>query len=154
MHPIIITIISILSRIIPHPPNFTAIHSIATTHKQSPLVALLITITTVAISDIFLGYTTSPLIYAAHATTCLIAHYTTSINTPVFAFYTLSNAITFSTTTMYPHTPYGAIHCYLNALPFLPASIISTHLFHHIFSMTGYLINTHPQKFTHKKIPA
>ena len=76
---------AILSRFLPHPPNFTPIAAIALLSSKGFVnrwVAFLIPIVSLFISDLFLGlHTTIPFVYGSFILIALLGRYVKKINT-------------------------------------------------------------------------
>ena len=134
---IILIGIAILSRLIPHPPNFTPITAIAlfsTIHFKNKILTYLIPIIGLFISDLILGLSMVNLfVYLSFIAITFIG----------FKFQKINNySILLSSTTffivsnfgvwisgMYGFTTKGLITCYILAIPFFAYSIISTIIF-------------------------
>ena len=122
---------AILSRFLPHPPNFTPIAAIALLSSKGFVnrwVAFLIPIVSLFISDLFLGlHTTIPFVYGSFILIALLGRYVKKIN--IFSVL-LSSSIFFLVTNLgvwllhYPLSVEGLFQCYILALPFFLNTVI------------------------------
>ena len=122
---------AILSRFLPHPPNFTPIAAIALLSSKGFVnrwVAFLIPIVSLFISDLFLGlHTTIPFVYGSFILIALLGRYVKKIN--IFSVL-LSSSIFFLVTNLgvwllhYPLSVEGIFQCYILALPFFLNTVI------------------------------
>ena len=122
---------AILSRFLPHPPNFTPIAAIALLSSKgfaNRWVAFLIPIVSLFISDLFLGlHTTIPFVYGSFILIALLGRYVKKIN--IFSVL-LSSLIFFLVTNLgvwllhYPLSAEGLFQCYILALPFFLNMVI------------------------------
>lgn len=122
---------AILSRFLPHPPNFTPIAAIAllsTKGFANRWVAFLIPIVSLFISDLFLGlHTTIPFVYGSFILIALLGRYVKKINILTVL---LSSSIFFLVTNLgvwllhYPLSVKGIFQCYILALPFFLNTVI------------------------------
>ncbi len=137
---ILVIFILFLSRIIPHPPNFTPILGTAIMAPalfKSKSTGILVIITSMFISDIVLGF---------HSYQIVI--YLTIIGITLFAsinqnykkvllisiagstcFFITTNFAVWAMWDFYEKNLYGLYKCYLLALPFFGNTLISTFLF-------------------------
>jgi hypothetical protein len=141
----------IITRLLPHISNFTPIFAIgifaAYTFKNR-WISILLPISAMFLSDIFLGFYSE--IWAVY-TSMAIAHFTnykfaqsnkakniaiSSFVAPTI-FFILSNLAVFAS--WYPHTIVGLSECYISALPFYGATLVSTFAFSFlIWGVFGY----------------
>ena len=146
----VIILILALSRLIPHPPNFTPILGMAVfsgaviNHK---LVAYVIPLAAMLLSDLYLGFHASmPIIYFSLAICVLIGTFievrvTTlnsflSISLGVLAFFLITNFMVWYGSGMYEFSISGLMTCYFMALPFVQNTFISSIL----YGMGAFLI--------------
>jgi len=130
-----------LTRLLPHPMNFTAIGAIALLGGAcvtSSRVGLAMTLTALAISDLFLGmYVLLPVVYASFGISFLLGRWLRTKRTiPRTALATLAGTIQFFLITnfacwlqFYPHTWEGLISCFTLALPFFQNALLGDALF-------------------------
>jgi len=140
LYPIGVILFLAFSRLIPHPPNFTPVISMALLsgyffgNIYFSVVVLLISI---FISDFFLGFYENMLyVYFTFILINLIffkiSYKINFKNMYLFSclatliFYFISNFIVWSTGTLYEKNLSGLINCYFLAIPFLKNTLIST----------------------------
>ena len=139
-----------LSRLIPHPPNFTpilgmAVFSGAIINKR--FFAYLVPLLAMLLSDLYLGFHASmPIIYFSLAICVLIgtfieARVTTlnsflSISLGVLAFFLITNFMVWYGSGMYESSISGLMTCYFMGLPFVQNTFISSIL----YGMGAFLI--------------
>ena len=132
-----------LSRLIPHPPNFTpilgmAVFSGAIINRR--LIAYLIPLVAMLISDLYLGFHSGiPIIYFSLALCVLIGtfiearvsilNFVLGISAGVIIFYLITNFAVWYGSGMYDYSFSGLIKCYVMALPFLQNTIISSMIY-------------------------
>ena len=153
-----------LSRVIPHPPNFTpvlgmAVFSGAIISKR--LIAYLIPLMAMLISDLYLGFHAGmPIIYFAICVCILIGTFfhsklnlTTSflgISAGVISFYLISNFAVWYGSGMYASDLNGLITCYIMALPFLQNTFLSS-IFYGMAACVLYSMADKHLKFSAKQ---
>ena len=116
---------AILSRFLPHPPNFTPIAAIALLSSKgfnNRWVVFLIPIVSLFISDLFIGlHATIPFVYISFILIALLGLYVKKIN---IVSLLLSSTIFFLVSNFgvwllyYPISTEGLVQCYTLALPF------------------------------------
>ncbi|MEC8402861.1 MAG: DUF6580 family putative transport protein [Bacteroidota bacterium] len=116
---------AILSRFLPHPPNFTPIAAIALLSSKgfdNRWVVFLIPIVSLFISDLFIGlHATIPFVYISFILIALLGLYVKKIN---IVSVLLSSTIFFLVSNFgvwllyYPISAEGLVQCYTLALPF------------------------------------
>ncbi len=133
----------VVTRLLPHPPNFTPVAAIALFGGASfsnrraaffvPLLGLLL-------SDLVLGFSAiTPVVYACFALiTCIglllrqrqsMGTVTAAAVVSVLLFFVLSNFGTWCLSGLYPKTSTGLLQCYTAALPFMRNMLISNLLY-------------------------
>ncbi len=139
-----------LSRLIPHPPNFTPILGMAVFSGaiiNRKIVAYLVPLAAMLISDLYLGlHSGMPIIYFTLAICVLIGTFIESrvtilnsilgITAGVLIFYLITNFIVWYGSGMYENSFSGLITCYVMGLPFLQNTFISSL----IYGMGAFLI--------------
>ncbi len=124
---------AVASRLIPHPPNFTAIGAIALfggAQFSSKRIAFLVPLAGLALSDLVIGfYAITPLIYGCFAlTVCLgfwvrrrrsVQRIAAAAIASAILFFVLTNFGVWAIENLYPKTPTGLLACYVAAIPFL-----------------------------------
>ena len=139
-----------LSRLIPHPPNFTpilgmAVFSGAIINKR--FFAYLVPLLAMLLSDLYLGFHASmPIIYFSLAICVLIGTFIEarvtilnsflSISLGVLAFFLITNFMVWYGSGMYESSISGLMTCYFMALPFVQNTFISSIL----YGMGAFLI--------------
>ena len=139
-----------LSRLIPHPPNFTPILGMAVFSGaiiNRKIVAYLVPLAAMFISDLYLGlHSGMPIIYFTLAICVLIGTFIESrvtilnsifgITAGVLVFYLITNFTVWYGSGMYENSFSGLITCYVMGLPFLQNTFISSL----IYGMGAFLI--------------
>ena len=139
-----------LSRLIPHPPNFTpilgmAVFSGAIISKR--IIAYLVPLAAMLLSDLYLGFHASmPIIYFSLAVCVLIGTFIEarvsilnsflSISFGVIIFFLITNFMVWYGSGMYEHSISGLMTCYFMGLPFVQNTFISSIL----YGMGAFLI--------------
>ncbi len=126
-----IIIFGVLSRFLPHPPNFTPIAAIALLSSKgfdNRWIVFLIPIVSLFISDLFLGlHSTIPFVYISFV---LIALLGLSVKKIKPSTVILSSTLFFLVSNLgvwlmhYPFTIEGLTQCYILALPFFLNTIL------------------------------
>ena len=139
-----------LSRLIPHPPNFTPILGMAVFSGaiiNRKIVAYLVPLAAMLLSDLYLGFHSGmPIIYFTLAICVLIGTFIESrvtilnsilgITAGVMVFYLITNFTVWYGSGMYENSFSGLITCYVMGLPFLQNTFISSL----IYGMGAFLI--------------
>ena len=122
---------AILSRFLPHPPNFTPIAAIALLSSKgftNRWVVFLIPIVSLFISDLFIGlHATIPFVYISFILIALLGMYVKKIN---IVSVLLSSTIFFLVSNFgvwvlyYPISTEGFVQCYTLALPFFLNTVL------------------------------
>jgi len=150
IHPLGIILTLAFLRLIPHPPNFTPIISMALLGGlffSNIYLSIIILISSVLLSDFFLGFYENMLFVYFSILIINLTFYNISykINfknlylysfSAAFIFYVITNFSVWATGTLYEKNLNGLIDCYFFALPFFKNTLIST-LF---YSYLGLLI--------------
>ena len=143
---IFITLILVLSRIIPHPPNFTPILAgiiFLPFIKKDLTFSVIVPLAAMLISDLIIGmhslmlWTYAPIIFLS----CLTYYFnqdsilrigTLAVVSPM-VFFLVSNFGVWISGSSYTEDMSGLIECYFNAIPFYASSAISCLLFTALF---------------------
>lgn len=139
---LIIGLIS-LTRLIPHPPNFTPVMAVAIfggAHLRSPVLAYTIPIASMMISDSFLGFhALAPIIYITMGFITYLSRnivFTKSWKSLGFhaflsaiVFFLVTNLAVWFFTPLYPHTLGGLSLCFTLAIPFFHYSLLANLLY-------------------------
>ena len=136
--PISLILILAFARLIPHPPNFTPIISVAILSSfffRNINLAIIVLLISMLISDFLIGFhkyiffTYIPLVIITLTFKDKILKYKNMLFYSfigVIIFYLISNFGVWILDKNYEKNIYGLINCYIAALPFLKNSIIST----------------------------
>ena len=140
-------LIAILTRLLPHPPNFAPITSIALFsgfHFSNRRIAILIPLVSMFLSDIFLGmHSLMPVIYLSFILISVMSFY---IKTLSFTIVLLASTLFFVLSNLgvwyfyYPHNWGGLSTCFVLAIPFF------------VNAIAGDLFYTSVLQFSFKKI--
>ncbi len=154
----ILTIASLIlvgafSRLLPHPPNFTAIGAIALfagMNLQDKRLSFLIPISSLAITDLIIGRGFDSYVYISFAIIVLLGILIQSKKTilPVLAtsilgsvlFFLITNFSVFIGSNMYPHTISGLMMCYAAGIPFSYNNLLADLFFNSIFFYAWTLV--------------
>ena len=127
----LLILVATISRLIPHPPNFTPITAIALfsiTKLDNKFLATLIPLLCLYLSDIFLGFfTINIFVYLSFTLISLLGYYIRKINLfsvllSSLLFFIMSN---FGVWILgYPKTFEGFFLCYFKAIPFFGYTIL------------------------------
>ena len=127
----LLILIATISRLIPHPPNFTPITAIALfsfTKLDNKFLATLTPLFCLYLSDIFLGfYTINIFVYLSFTLISIFGYFIGKINlysilSSSLLFFIISN---FGVWILgYPKTFEGFFLCYFNAIPFFGYTIL------------------------------
>ena len=137
---IFIAIILVLSRVLPHPPNFTPIIAsaiMAPILMRDRMTGCSVTIIAMFVSDIFLGFHAYQ--FVIYSTLLSISFFTPKFKKMLFLglvaflssvwFYLTTNFAVWILWDYYPKNIEGLISCYYLALPFFKNTILSTFFF-------------------------
>lgn len=151
---IAIILIAVLIRLVPHPANVAPIAAIALFGGAylDRKYALILPLTTMFISDIFLGFHASmPMVYVSLVLTGLIGMWLKSrktVPTVLLAsvgssilFFLLTNMNYWYVTSLYPKTIEGFFQSYIMALPFFRNSLLGDLFYTGVF-FGGYELAT------------
>ena len=148
---LIIIVLAALTRLIPHPPNFTPLIAMglfggAYIHSRS--LAVLIPIGAMFLSDLFLGFHGT--VYFVYGSLLLVTilgmilikkitikNCTIAALSSSFLFFLITNLGVWLTSSYYPKNIDGILACYTMALPFLSNTLIGT-LFYSSVMFGGY----------------
>ena len=161
---LIILLIMVLSRLIPHPPNFTPIIAIAMMSGyffKNLKYSILVLASTMILSDMILGFHNTMLF--VYLPLFLVVIYFLKLKKEIYfknlfifsigsslVFFIISNFGVWLMGNMYEKNFYGLIDCYFLAIPFYKNTLLSTI----IFSYSAYSANYFFQKkYFHKLQP-
>ena len=143
---IFITLLFVLSRIIPHPPNFTPILAgiiFLPFIKKDLTFSIIVPLAGMLISDFFIGM--HSLMFWTYVPIALLSYLTynmhkdslmrigsLSVISPM-VFFLISNFGVWVSSSVYTKNISGLMECYFNAIPFYTSSAISCILFTALF---------------------
>tara|TARA_Y100000994_G_scaffold155153_1_gene127082 strand:- start:1538 stop:2044 length:507 start_codon:yes stop_codon:yes gene_type:complete len=143
-------LVGVLTRIIPHPPNFTAIGAIALfggAFFVDKKLSFLIPISIMLISDFLLGYQMILSVYISFLIMVFLGfrlakkHTTIKIiNTSIIAsiiFFIITNLSVFLTSALYSKNVLGLIECYTLAIPFFMNTLVAN-IFYSILMFNAF----------------
>ena len=143
----IIILILVISRLLPHPPNFTPIISAAILcgfFFSSWIAGLFLILLSMFLTDLLLGFHTNMFfVYSSFIVISCYSNYfikhliakNTYLHCVVSSliFFIISNFGVWVTGNLYPKNIYGLYECYLMAVPFFSNTIISTIIFTYLY---------------------
>ena len=138
-----IILILALSRLLPHPPNFTPILAMgffAGAVLDKKIFAYIITLSAMILSDLFIGFHSSIFVVYFALSICVlfgtfiqnklnILNGVIGISGGVLSFYLITNFAVWYGSGMYTLDFNGLITCYIMALPFLQNTILSSAIY-------------------------
>lgn len=138
-----ITAAAALSRLVPHPPNFTVIGALALFGGacfEKPLAACLVPLAAMLLSDAVIGFHGGmPVVYLCFLLTTLLGRRMQGRRTLAMVakmsllssvmFFVITNFAVWAGGTMYPHTAEGLVLCYAAAIPFFGNTLAGTMIY-------------------------
>ena len=132
-----------MSRLVPHPPNFTPIIAMAVlsgAFLNNRLLSFTLPLLAMFISDLFLGFHSGMFVVYFSIAICVFLGFLISkkpslinsiiaLSASVFVFYVITNFSVWYNSSLYPQTIEGLISCYILALPFVQNTLVSTLIF-------------------------
>ena len=152
-----------LSRIIPHPPNFTPVIAMAifmpylTSNLYS---AILVPLSAMFVSDLYLGFHSSMFwVYGSILLITTLSYYTMSIKSTYIhlgsnallsstMFFVITNFAVWMFGSMYPLTLEGLILCYTMAIPFFGNTLTSTLFYIFLLGIVSYTATNITRRYT------
>ena len=145
-----ITVLLVIARLLPHPPNFTPILGMAVFSGaiiSTRFIAYLVPLLAMLLSDLYLGFHAGmPIIYFSLAVCVLIGTFIESrvsvlnsflsISFGVLVFFLITNFVVWYGSGMYEFSISGLMTCYFMGLPFVQNTFISSIL----YGMGAFLI--------------
>ena len=135
---IALILLAVVTRLLPHPPNFTPIAGMAlfaVNRFSDKKLAFLLPIVCMILTDIFIGfYSITPFVYISIIGISCIGYFSKKINNVAILkssllFFFISN---FGVWLLgYPNTISGFISCYTLALPFLINTVLGDFFFYY-----------------------
>jgi len=152
-----------LTRIFPHPPNFTPILALALfggAYLPNKKISFLIPISAMFLSDLILGFHSQ--IYGVYGCILILSFLGRTIQNKIsignlaitgvigsLIFFIITNFSVWLSGSIYPLTTTGLIECYTMAIPFFHNTLISTFVFLAIL-FTGYSFAEKKYQFLNK----
>ena len=152
-----------LSRIIPHPPNFTPVLAMAVFMPyltRDLYSSMLVPLAAMFVSDVYLGLHSSMFwVYGSILLGTTLSHYTMSMkktyvhlgsNALLSAtiFFVITNFAVWMSGTMYPPTLDGLILCYTMAIPFFGNTLAGTLFYVSLLSLVSYSATNISRRYT------
>ena len=152
-----------LSRLIPHPPNFTPVIAMAVFMpylSRNVYSAMLVPLLAMFVSDLYLGFHSSMFwVYISILLGTTLSHYTMSIkktyvhlgsNALVSStiFFVITNFAVWMSGTMYPLTLDGLIICYTMAIPFFRNTLAGTLFYVSLLGLVSYSATNISRRYT------
>jgi hypothetical protein len=152
-----------LSRLIPHPPNFTPVIAMAVFMpylSRNVYSAMLVPLLAMFVSDLYLGFHSSMFwVYISILLGTTLSHYTMSIkktyvhlgsNALVSStiFFVITNFAVWMSGTMYPLTLDGLIICYTMAIPFFGNTLAGTLFYVSLLGLVSYSATNISRRYT------
>lgn len=154
VNPLVIILLAVILRLIPHPPNFAPIGAMALFGGAylDKKYALAVPLLAMFISDIFLGFHSTMLfVYGSFLITGIIGILLLSkrknFKNIIFAslisslvFYIITNFGVWLVTNLYPKTIYGLLESYIMAIPFFRNTMLGDLFYNGIFFTSFYFV--------------
>ena len=152
-----------LSRLIPHPPNFTPVIAMAVFMPyltRNVYSAMLVPLLAMFVSDLYLGFHSSMFwVYISILLGTTLSHYTMSMkktyvhlgsNALLSAtiFFVITNFAVWMSGTMYPLTLDGLIICYTMAIPFFGNTLAGTLFYVSLLGLVSYSATNISRRYT------
>lgn len=141
--------IAVISRWLPHPPNFTALGALAlwgATFFNKKYLSLILPVIALLVSDFFLGFHTQMIwVYAGFLLVTLLGWWIPARQSIVnliagsflggLIFFIVSNFGVWMIGGMYAPTVEGLLNCYVMAIPFFWAQLAGNFFFNAVFAL-------------------
>ena len=152
-----------LSRIVPHPSNFTPVIAIAVFMPyltRNLYSAMIVPLSAMFVSDLYLGFHSSMFwVYTSILLGTTLSHYTMSMkktyvhlgsNALLSAtiFFVITNFAVWMSGTMYPLTLEGLILCYTMAIPFFGNTLAGTLFYVSLLGLVSYSATNISRRYT------
>lgn len=142
------------TRLLPHPPNFTPVMSVALFGSavfMNRFAGIGVAIAAMAVSNVILGsHSTWAFVYGAMVLTGILGFTLRQKRSPLkiaavslagsLVFFVVSNLGVFIMQDLYPKTAAGLVACYTMALPFFKNTLAGDFLFTGVLFATHYLL--------------
>lgn len=155
---LVLILVGIAGRLLPHPPNMTPIGGMALWggNRLTGIWRYVVVLLPMLVSDLFLGsHSTLPYVYGSLLLITWLAGFLkkTSIMTLAGAaliastiFFVVTNLGVWLTSPLYPHTFAGLLACYTAALPFFQYTLIGDLAYTALFFGLEYGVTTYAQR--------
>ena len=152
-----------LSRIIPHPPNFTPVLAMAVFMPyltRNLYSAMLVPLSAMFVSDLYLGFHSSMFwVYGSILLSTTLSQYTMSIKKTYVhlgsnallsstIFFIVTNFAVWTSSTMYPLTIDGLLLCYTMAIPFFGNTLAGTLFYVSLLGLVSYSATNISRRYT------
>ena len=152
-----------LSRIIPHPPNFTPVLAMAVFMPyltRDLYSAMLVPLSAMFVSDLYLGFHSSMFwVYGSILLSTTLSQYTMSIKKTYVhlgsnallsstIFFIVTNFAVWTSSTMYPLTIDGLLLCYTMAIPFFGNTLAGTLFYVSLLGLVSYSATNISRRYT------
>ena len=152
-----------LSRVIPHPPNFTSVLAMAVFMPyltRDLYSAMLVPLSAMFVSDFYLGFHSSMFwVYISILLGTTLSHYTMSMkktyvhlgsNALLSAtiFFVITNFAVWMSGSMYPLTIDGLLLCYTMAIPFFGNTLAGTLFYVSLLGLVSYSATNISRRYT------
>ena len=152
-----------LSRIIPHPPNFTPVLAMAVFMPyltRDLYSSMLVPLSAMFVSDLYLGLHSSMFwVYTSILLGTTLSHYTMSMKKTYVhlgsnallsstIFFVITNFAVWTSGTMYPMTLDGLILCYTMAIPFFGNTLAGTLFYVSLLGLVSYSATNISRRYT------
>ena len=146
LFPLILILLMVFSRLIPHPPNFTPIIAVAIMSGylfKNLYLSISVLFFSMIVGDMFIGFYSN--MFFVYFPLFIIAYFCFFKNNKINAknlfiygisssliFFIISNFGVWVSSGMYEKNIAGLVNCYIMAIPFLKNTLISTVLFSYL----------------------
>jgi hypothetical protein len=152
-----------LSRIVPHPSNFTPVIAIAVFMPyltRNLYSAMIVPLSAMFVSDLYLGFHSSMFwVYISILLGTTLSQYTMSIKKTYVhlgsnalissvIFFVITNFAVWMSGTMYPLTLDGLLLCYTMAIPFFGNTLAGTLFYVSLLGLVSYLATNISRRYT------
>lgn len=154
MFPVLILVLCVILRVVPHPPNFAPVGASAVFAGRTlkPWAAILLVGVSMFIGDIVLGRmhgyaafsAVTPFVYGGFFIQAMLGRLLrarkggalVAAGGGALVFFATSNFGVWVASDLYPHTTAGLVGCYVAALPFLGGTLLGDVLWTLVLSIT------------------
>ena len=152
-----------LSRVIPHPPNFTPVLAMAVFMPyltRDLYSAMLVPLSAMFVSDFYLGFHSSMFwVYISILLGTTLSQYTISMKKTYVhlgsnallsstIFFIITNFAVWMSGGLYPHTMDGLILCYTMAIPFFGNTLAGTLFYISLLGLVSYSATNISRRYT------